>query len=202
MRSSRGKVVTCLGVEWLVMALLVPVPWSQRVWALPFLTLLMPSKQADSEAGRRHRTTVEWTIVMVRLVARWLDRRPWILIGDGRYACIHLGWECLVNQATLISRLRLDARLFGPPRAGAGRTARAQAPERRALGQARRARGGGAHPGRGDHCPWYRGQRKTLRVLSAPPCGTRPASPRCRFAGCWWSIPRGVCRPRPSSPRR
>ncbi|WP_175534778.1 transposase [Thiocapsa roseopersicina] len=112
----RAARVTCLGVEWLAMALLVPMPWSQRVWALPFLTLLMPSEQADTAAGRRHRTTVEWTRVMVRLVVRWLGRRPWILIGDGRYACIHLGWECLTNQATLISRLRLDARLFADPK--------------------------------------------------------------------------------------
>ena len=52
---------------------------------------------------------------MVRVVARWLLRRPWILIGDGAYACVLLGWECLSAQATLISRLRLDARLFAPP---------------------------------------------------------------------------------------
>jgi hypothetical protein len=165
-RSSRGKVVTCLGVEWLVMALLVPVPWSQRMWALPFLTLLMPSKQADSEAGRRHRTTLDWTVVMVRLVARWLGRRPWILIGDGRYACIHLGWECLVNQATLISRLRLDARLFAKPQpVPPGRRGRKPQKGARLAKLASRVEEARTQ-GETVSVSWYRGQRKTLRVLS------------------------------------
>jgi len=166
-RSSRGKVVTCLGVEWLLMALLVPVPWSQRVWALPFLTLLMPSEQADSEAGRRHRTTVEWTIVMVRLVARWRGRRPWILIGDGRYACIRLGWECLTNQATLISRLRLDARLFANPEpVPPGRRGRKPQKGARLAKLASRVEEARTQ-GEVITVPWYRGQHKTLRVLSA-----------------------------------
>jgi len=52
---------------------------------------------------------------MVRLVERWLGHRRWILLGDGSYACVHLGWECLSAQATLITRLRLDARLFAFP---------------------------------------------------------------------------------------
>jgi len=52
---------------------------------------------------------------MVRLVSRWLGRRRWVLIGDGSYSCVELGWECLSAQATLITRLRLDARLFGWP---------------------------------------------------------------------------------------
>ena len=38
-----------------------------------------------------------------------------ILIGDERDACLHLGWECLVNQSTRISRLRLDGCLFANP---------------------------------------------------------------------------------------
>lgn len=74
-RSSQSKVVTCMGLEWICMALLVPVPWSERPWALPFLTRLAPSKRANEALGRRHRTMVELTIGMVRLVARWLKQR-------------------------------------------------------------------------------------------------------------------------------
>ena len=114
-RSRQSTVVTCLGVQWICLALLVPLPWSERPWALPFLTRLARSAQADAKAGRRHRTTVELTIGMVRLVARWLGRRRWVLLGDGSYSCVRLGWECLSAQATLVTRLRLDARLYAFP---------------------------------------------------------------------------------------
>jgi hypothetical protein len=32
-RSSKRKVVTGLGLQWICMALLVPLPWSRRAWA-------------------------------------------------------------------------------------------------------------------------------------------------------------------------
>jgi hypothetical protein len=114
-RSTKRKVVTCLGLQWICMAWLVPLPWSRRAWALPFLTRLAPSERANQAAGKSHRTVIGWTIVRVRLVSRWLHRRPWIWISDGAYACVLLGWECLTAQVTLISRLRLDARLFAFP---------------------------------------------------------------------------------------
>jgi hypothetical protein len=114
-RSSRSQVVTCLGLPWIGMALRVPLPWSPRPWALPFLTRLAPSARAHAAAGKPHRTVVDWTIVRVRRVSRWLGRRRWVLIGDGSYSCIALGWEGLSAQATLITRLRLEARLFAPP---------------------------------------------------------------------------------------
>ena len=124
-RSSRSQVVTCLGLQWISMALMVPVPWSPRPWAWPFLTLLAPSARANATAGQRHRTVVDWTIVMVRLVSRWLGRRRWVLIGDGSDSGVELGWECLSAQATLITRRRQDARRFAPPApAPAGRRGR------------------------------------------------------------------------------
>src|ERR671923_1752706 len=39
-RSSHKHVIRCFGLKWVSMMLLVPVPWSRRVWALPFLTTL------------------------------------------------------------------------------------------------------------------------------------------------------------------
>jgi DDE superfamily endonuclease len=39
-RSSHKHVICCFGLKWVSMMLLVPVPWSRRVWALPFLTAL------------------------------------------------------------------------------------------------------------------------------------------------------------------
>lgn len=42
-RSSHGQFVKTSGLRWLSLALVVPVPFAGRHWALPFLTVLAPS---------------------------------------------------------------------------------------------------------------------------------------------------------------
>jgi hypothetical protein len=115
-RSSQSKVITCFGLKWECMTLILPLPWCKRPWALPFLTVLSPSRKANDTAGRRHKTSIDWTRQMVRLVSRWL-KCAWILVGDGAYACMTLAQTCIQEDVTLISRLRLDAQLFEFPEA-------------------------------------------------------------------------------------
>jgi hypothetical protein len=50
-RSSRGFVVRCFGLKWVAMMVAIKLPWSKRTFALPFLTVLAPSKKAN--AARR-----------------------------------------------------------------------------------------------------------------------------------------------------
>jgi hypothetical protein len=66
--------VTCFGLKWLSTMLLVPLPWSEPPWALAFFTTLAPAKRANEAAGRRHKTTIDWAIQMVKVVSRWLKR--------------------------------------------------------------------------------------------------------------------------------
>jgi len=113
-RSSQTKVVISFGLKWECMMLIVPLPWCKRPWALPFLTVLAPSKKANEKSGRRHKTSIDWTRQMLKLVSRWLNH-TWILVGDGAYACMELARDCVKNNVTLISRLRLDAQLFEFP---------------------------------------------------------------------------------------
>ena len=113
--SSQSRVVICFGLKWECMTLIVPLPWCNRPWALPFLIILSPSKKSDETAGKRHKTSIDWTIQMVRCVSRWLKRKSWILVGDGAYACMALAKACINSGATLISRLRLDAQLYESP---------------------------------------------------------------------------------------
>jgi hypothetical protein len=112
--TKKTGLVKSFGLKWECMMLIVPLPWCKRPWALPFLTVLAPSQKANEQAGRRHKTSLEWTRQMVKLVSRWI-RRSWILIGDGTYACIELAHTCTKSQVTLVSRLRLDAQLFEFP---------------------------------------------------------------------------------------
>ena len=113
-RSSQSNVVISSGLKWESMALIVPLPWCKRPWALPFLTVLAPSKRANEVAGKRHKTSIDWTKQMVTVISRWL-KRPWILVGDGAYACMDLAITCVARGGALISRLRLDAQLFDFP---------------------------------------------------------------------------------------
>lgn len=59
-RSSKKRVVHSYGLRWVSMMLLVEVPFSGRVWALPFLTVLATSKKTDQAQGRHHKTSIDW----------------------------------------------------------------------------------------------------------------------------------------------
>lgn len=45
-RSTKKHLVKCFGLKWLSLMLLVKLPWSERVWALPFLTALCRAQRA------------------------------------------------------------------------------------------------------------------------------------------------------------
>jgi DDE superfamily endonuclease len=57
-RSSHKHVIRCFGLKWVSMMLLVPVPWSRRVWALPFLTALCWPAEKSTRRQRSNRTKV------------------------------------------------------------------------------------------------------------------------------------------------
>jgi hypothetical protein len=112
-RSSKKHVIRCFGLKWVSLMLLVPVPWAQRVWALPFLTALCwPSK---SPHQRRQKTSVDWVRQMMKQVRRWLPERLVVLVVDGGFAAVALALACVDSQVTMVARLRLDAALYHPP---------------------------------------------------------------------------------------
>jgi hypothetical protein len=55
-RSSKSHFVKASGLRWISMMLLVHIPWVQRVWGLPFLTVLAPSERyyEDSPADTKN----------------------------------------------------------------------------------------------------------------------------------------------------
>src|SRR5258706_15736326 len=55
-RSSKSHLVKTSEVRWVCFMLIVDIPWTKRAWALPFLTVLAPSKRYDQERRRKHRT--------------------------------------------------------------------------------------------------------------------------------------------------
>jgi hypothetical protein len=113
-RSQKGHVATSEGVHWLCLAVLVPVPWSSRPWALPFLSVPTLTPATSARLGRRHRTTPEYADVLVRLVRRWQPDREIVLVGDSAFAVVELGHTCRARGMRLISRLVFNAQLYDP----------------------------------------------------------------------------------------
>jgi hypothetical protein len=113
-RSQPGHVRTSEGVHWLCLAVLVPVPWSGRPWALPFLSVPTFTPATSETLGKRHRTAPERADVLLRLVRRWQPGREIVVVGDSAFAVVELGHTCRVRGMRLVSRLVLNAQLYDP----------------------------------------------------------------------------------------
>jgi len=165
-RSSHGHFVKASGLRWLSAMLLVPVPWARRVWALPFLTVLMPSQRWADRHGVRHKSLVDGARQMLLQVARWLPDRRIVAVADSGFSAIDL-LDAVRAHVCVVTRLRLDARLFAP-----------SAPRRSGT----RGRPGG--PANGSR-RWHSAS------LIRPLCGRRMSSPigTARVSGVSNSLP-------------
>ena len=114
-RSSRGHFVKASGLRWLSLMLVVPIPWARRPWALPFLTVLAPSERyARGRGRRRHKRLTDWARQALLQAARWLPGRRVVVVADGGFAALEL-LAAVRRHLAVVTRLRLDARLFAPP---------------------------------------------------------------------------------------
>jgi hypothetical protein len=115
-RSSNSQVVKVSGLRWLSMMLLVEVSWAQRIWALPFLTVLAPSERYSQQYKLRHKKLIDWARQLIFQVKRWLPNRELVVVADSSFAALEL--LAAVSQAVMpvhmITRLRLDAALYEP----------------------------------------------------------------------------------------
>jgi hypothetical protein len=115
-RSSKSFFVKTSGLRWVCLMLLAPIPWAQRVWALPFLTVLAPSERYHQEREMAHKTLTDHARQMLGQVRRWLPERQIVVTADSSYAVLELlaAAATLVQPVTIVTRLRLDAALYEP----------------------------------------------------------------------------------------
>lgn len=113
--SSKERSVSSPGLRWIVMAVVVTVPWTKQRWALPFLCVLATTPEVSARLGKRHKTIAMWAHQMISLVRRWLPGRSLRLMGDTAYNVLELGVHANTQQVTLIITGRLDAVLHEPP---------------------------------------------------------------------------------------
>jgi len=118
-RSSESCVIKCFGLKWVCATILIQPPWCRRPWALPYLTVLAPSKKANQATGKKHKTCIDIACQVVLSTTRWLRLQGVssrvVFLGDGGYATIKFMQTCIRTQTTLVCRFRLDASLYDWP---------------------------------------------------------------------------------------
>lgn len=200
LRSSEKKTVVSQGLRWVSLMLLVSVPWSKRVWALPFLTLPALHPKTSADCGKRHKTSIDVVRQMTSQVRRWLPQRRLVLVTDGGLIAVKLGLRCLhyTHPVTFVSRLHLNIRLFDPPqpKPAGQRGAQARVGQRQpSLDSRLRA------PKRfwaRQNVTWYGGKQRRVEWMSGVSLWHTPVkNSLCPSAGCWCATRQDASSPRP-----
>ncbi len=115
-RSSHNHFVKASGLRWVTLMLLTLIPFAQRIWALPFLTVLAPSERFYEQRGRVHKKLTDVMRQALLQVRRWLPDRTLVFVADNSYAVIEFLWRMtqLANPIIMVVRFRMDAALYEP----------------------------------------------------------------------------------------
>ena len=117
-RSTKRCRVFCFGHVWVIVALVVRVPFAARRWAFPVLFRLYRTKRECQRTGARSRKKTELGRELVDLVAGWVPERSLDVVVDAAY-CNATLTRGLPARVTVIGALRPDAVLTAQPTAAA-----------------------------------------------------------------------------------
>lgn len=113
-RSTKRQKVFCFGHCWVVLAVLVRVPFSSRTWALPVLFRLYRTVKESERRGVPHRKKTELAREMLDTVCSWVPDRRIELSADSAYCNNTVTCE-LPERVVLFGAMRPDAVLTEPP---------------------------------------------------------------------------------------
>ena len=195
----KKHVIRCFGLKWVSMMLLVPVPWSRRVWALPFLTALCWPAEKTRPAPAQDQCGLgpaddEASAPLAAGAPAGVGRR-WRLCrgvaGPGLCQTARWSWSrACAGMPRCITRQ-------GPQPPGKRGPKPTKGKRQRSLqGWAERS----DTPWETVEVDWYGGQRKTaVGLLAHRPVVHPAACPRSPSATSWWRTRRGNCAWKPSS---
>jgi hypothetical protein len=119
-RSTRRRRVFAFGHVWVVLSVLVPVPFCERVWALPILMRLYRSPADCQKRGDPHQKKTQLARQLVQQVSRWLPDKALEVVADSAYACREV-LRHLPDGVVFVGAMRANASLHRP-RARPGRS--------------------------------------------------------------------------------
>jgi hypothetical protein len=118
-RSTKRQKVFCFGHCWVVLAVLVSVPFSTRTWALPVLfRLYRTQKDCERQGAERFKKT-ELAREMLDVFCSWITDRRIELAADSAF-CNDTVTRDLPERVVLFGAMRPDAVLTELPTIGTG----------------------------------------------------------------------------------
>jgi hypothetical protein len=166
-RSSHSYTAWRWGHKWVVLAVLVRLPFARRPWALPVLVALYRSKQDNRKRGRPHRTPAELMRVLLRLLLRWFPDRSFRFAGDAGFGSHDMAEFAARTHGRLhlVSKFHPKANLYQPPPRVVGKRPNGRPRKKGAKlpsPQEVAARSRGAR----HNVAWYGGGRRDVELVS------------------------------------
>jgi DDE superfamily endonuclease len=156
------------GHKWVVLAVLVPLPFTRRRWALPVLVALYRSAEENCRRGRRPKTPPELLRQLLRVLLRWFPDRRFVGAADGNYATHDLARLAAryPTRLTYLSHFYAQANLYAPapPVVGKKPAGRPRAKGRKLPTPAQVV--GQAQHRRRLRVAWYGGGRRDVEVVT------------------------------------
>ena len=164
-RSSHSYTAYRYGHKWVVLAMLIRLPFASRPWALPVLVTLYRSAEDNKARGRRHRTPAQLMRLLLYTLLRWFPDRQFVFAGDAGYGSHELARFAQTTQGrlALVSKFHPAANLYEPAPAYAGNGRPAQkgaklpAPQTVVAAASARTR---------LNVAWYGGGRRDVKVVT------------------------------------
>jgi hypothetical protein len=113
-RSTRRQKIFAFGHCWVVLAVLLPVPFSSRVFALPVLFRLYRTVKSCDRAGQPHRKKTQLARELIDVFASWAGARRVEISADCAYCCDTVT-RGLPENLVLFGAMRPDAVLTALP---------------------------------------------------------------------------------------
>ena len=116
-RSTHSYTAYRWGLKWVVVSVLVKLPFAIRPRALPVLVALYRDPAWDQARGTRHTTPAHLACLLLARVVRWFPERQFIFVGDTGYGTSETARFCRKcgRHLTLVSTFYGDAALYEPP---------------------------------------------------------------------------------------
>jgi hypothetical protein len=105
------------GYKWVVVSVLVKLPFATRSWTLPILVALYHPPEGDGVQGARHQTPAHIVRLLLARLMRWVPDQHFIFVGNSGYGTSETGRFCQKHRQhlTLVSTCYGDAALYEHP---------------------------------------------------------------------------------------